>query len=174
MIWDKGIRDFVKVAALLRGNGVNARFVILGAPDPGSPGSIPLSVLNSFNKEGIVEWWGHQVDVPQIIGSAALVCLPTTYGEGVPKILIEAAAGACAIVAYDVAGCREIVSDGDNGLLVPAGDTDRLADAILKLIEDPARRAAMGMNGRKRVEAGFTQERVIAQTLDAYVSMEPI
>jgi glycosyltransferase involved in cell wall biosynthesis len=172
MIWDKGIGDFVKAASLLRGQGVDARFVILGAPDPGNPDSIPQSTLEDYNKEGVVEWWGHRDDMPRIIGSAALVCLPTTYGEGVPKILIEAAAGGCAIVAYDVAGCREIVNDGDNGLLVPAGDIDRLADAIRRLLADPGRRTAMGLSGRKRVEASFTQEHVIAQTLAAYDSVE--
>jgi glycosyltransferase involved in cell wall biosynthesis len=172
MIWDKGIRDFVAAASALKGEGVDARFVILGAPDPGSPDSIPQSMLEEFDRKGLVEWWGHRDDVPRIIAGTALVCLPTTYGEGVPKILIEAAAGSCAIVAYDIAGCREIVSDGDNGLLVPCGDIQELAAAIRKLLEDPDRRAAMGLNGRKRVEAGFTQEHVIAQTLAAYDTVE--
>jgi glycosyltransferase involved in cell wall biosynthesis len=171
MIWDKGIGDFVEAASLLRKEGVDARFIIVGSPDPGNPDSIPVSVLENFNREGVVEWWGHHDDMPQIIGSATLVCLPTTYGEGVPKILIEAAAGGCAIVTYDVAGCREIVSDGDNGLLVPAGDIGRLAAAIRELLHDPGRRTAMGLRGRKRVEAEFTQEHVIAQTLAAYDSM---
>jgi glycosyltransferase involved in cell wall biosynthesis len=172
MIWDKGIGDFVKAASLLRKQGVDARFVIAGSPDPGNPHSIPESVLQDYNKEGPVEWWGHRDDMPGIIANTALVCLPTTYGEGVPKILIEAAAGACAIVAYDVAGCREIVSDGDNGLLVPAGNIDRLAGAIKELLDDPGRRAAMGVSGRKRVEAEFTLEHVIAQTLAAYRGLE--
>jgi glycosyltransferase involved in cell wall biosynthesis len=171
MIRDKGIADFVKAASFLRGEGVDARFVLLGSPDPGNPDSIPRSTLEDYNKAGVVEWWGHRDDMPRIIGKAALVCLPTTYGEGVPKILIEAAAGGCAIVAYDVAGCREIVGDGDNGLLVPAGDIGRLADAIRQLLADPARRTAMGLSGRKRVETGFTEEHVIAQTLAAYESV---
>jgi glycosyltransferase involved in cell wall biosynthesis len=172
MIWDKGIKDFVQAASLLRKEGVDARFVIVGSPDPGNPDSIPESVLQNYNKEGVVEWWGHRRDMPGIIGTAALVCLPTTYGEGVPKILIEAAAGGCAIVAYDVAGCREIVSNGDNGLLVPARDIGRLAAAIGELLEDPEKRAAMGLRGRKRVEAEFTLEHVIAQTLAAYRGLE--
>ncbi|ABD06260.1 Glycosyl transferase, group 1 [Rhodopseudomonas palustris HaA2] len=173
MIWDKGIGDFVKAASLLKADGVAARFVVLGAPDPGNPGSIPQSVLEGLNNEGIVEWWGHRSDMPAIIAGAALVCLPTTYGEGVPKILIEAAAGGCAIVAYDVAGCREIVTDGDNGKLVPAGDIGQLAAAIKVLLEDPDRRAAMGSRGRKRVETEFALEHVVAQTLSVYRGLEP-
>jgi glycosyltransferase involved in cell wall biosynthesis len=171
MIWDKGIRDFVKAAALLRGEGVNARFIIVGSPDVGNPDAIPETILQGYNKEGVVEWWGHRDDIPRIISYAALVCLPTTYGEGVPKILIEAAAGSCAIVAYDVAGCREIVRDGENGLLVRAGDISGLAIAIRGLLEDRTTRTAMGLRGRERVEREFTQERVIAQTLDVYGSM---
>lgn len=172
MIWDKGIRDFVAMAAQLRGQGVDARFVLLGSPDPGNPDSIPQSVLEGYNAEGCVEWWGHRDDMHAIINSAALVCLPTTYGEGIPKILIEAAAGACAIVTYDVPGCREIVVDGDNGLLVPRGDVARLTAAVRELLDDPSRRTAMGLNGRKRVQAEFTQEHVIAQTLATYRELD--
>lgn len=169
MIRDKGIADFVAAATSLRHAGnIDARFVLLGSPDDGNPQAIPQAELEAYHRDGSVEWWGHRDDMPGILAHAAIVCLPTTYGEGIPKILIEAAAAGCAIVAYDVAGCREIVADGDNGLLVRPGDITGLAAALGGLLADPARRATMGQRGRVRVEAEFAQDRIVAQTLAAY------
>ncbi|WP_210248330.1 MULTISPECIES: glycosyltransferase family 4 protein [Bradyrhizobium] len=168
MIKEKGVEDFVRAAAQLRKKNVAARFVLAGAPDPENPHSIPQAVLRRFHEDGLVEWWGHRDNIPEIIREAAIVCLPTTYGEGVPKTLIEAAAGECPIVTYDVPGCREIVTDGANGMLVPAGDVGRLAQAIEQLLADPEQRRRMGAQGRKLVQAEFSQEIVVAQTLAIY------
>ncbi|MDA9508820.1 hypothetical protein XI09_30110 [Bradyrhizobium sp. CCBAU 11386] len=168
MIKEKGIEDFVKAAGRLRKTNVVARFVLAGAPDPENPHSIPEAVLRQCHEDGLVEWWGYRDNIPQIVREAAIVCLPTTYGEGIPKTLIEAAAGECPIITYDVPGCREIVTDGVNGLLVPAGDVGRLAQAIAQLLADPEQRRRMGAHGRKLVEAEFSQEIVIAQTLAIY------
>lgn len=168
MIKEKGIEDFVKAAAQLRKNNVVARFVLAGAPDPENPHSIPEAVLRQYHEDGLVEWWGHCDHIPEIIREAAVVCLPTTYGEGIPKTLIEAAAGECPIVTYDVPGCREIVTDGVNGMLVPAGDVGRLAQVIAQLLADPQQRRRMGAQGRKLVETEFSQEIVVAQTLAIY------
>jgi glycosyltransferase involved in cell wall biosynthesis len=172
MIRDKGVADFAAAAAQLRREGKSeARFVLLGAPDGGNPQAIPQSELEAYHRDGIVEWWGHRDDMPGILARTAIVCLPTTYGEGIPKILIEAAAAGCAIVAYDVAGCREIVAHGDNGLLVWPGDIAGLAAAIGELLAAPERRAAMGVRGRARVEAEFAQDRILAQTLATYAEV---
>jgi glycosyltransferase involved in cell wall biosynthesis len=168
MIKEKGIDDFVSAAARLRQDNIPARFVLAGAPDPENPHSIPEAVLRQYDEDGIVEWWGHRDDIPEIIREAAIVCLPTTYGEGIPKTLIEAAAGGCPIVAYDVPGCREIVTDGDNGVLVSAGDIDQLAQALKQLLKNPEQRKCMGARGRKLVEAEFAQEIIVAQTLAIY------
>ncbi|WP_198024844.1 glycosyltransferase family 4 protein [Bradyrhizobium sp. Cp5.3] len=168
MIKEKGVEDFVQAAALLRKSNVAARFVLAGAPDPENPHSIPEAVLRQYHEVGLVEWWGHCDNIPEIIREAAIVCLPTTYGEGIPKTLIEAAAGECPIVTYDVPGCREIVTDGVNGRLVPAGDVGQLAQALAQLVADPEQRRRMGAQGRKLVQAEFSQEIVVAQTLAIY------
>lgn len=168
MIREKGIEDFVHAAGYLRKKNVAARFVLAGAPDPENPHSIPEAVLRQYHEDGLVEWWGHCDRIPEIIREVAIVCLPTTYGEGIPKTLIEAAAGECPIVTYDVPGCREIVIDGLNGMLVPAGDVGRLAQVIAQLLADPEQRRRMGAQGRKLVETEFSQEIVVAQTLAIY------
>ena len=96
--------------------------------------------------------------------------LPTTYGEGVPKILIEAASCGRAIVATDVPGCREIVRHNKNGLLVFPGDSKMLADTLKILIEDLQLRGRMGSVGREIVEAEFSEKIVIRDTMECLSS----
>ena len=83
-----------------------------------------------------MEWWGYREDMTEVLSEAHIVTLPTTYGEGIPKILIEAASCGRAIVATDVPGCREIVRNNENGLLIPPHDSKSLAEALKVLIEN--------------------------------------
>jgi glycosyltransferase involved in cell wall biosynthesis len=167
MLWDKGIGEFVHAARRLREEQVDARFVLAGGVDPGNPAAISESQLDAWNEEGVVEWWGHLQDMPGAYAAADVACLPS-YREGLPTALLEAAACALPLVATDVPGCREVVVAGDNGLLVPAGDADALAEALRTVIVDPALRGAMGRRGRERVLDGFTNSVVAAATVKVY------
>lgn len=168
MLRDKGIPEFVEAARRLREEGLHARFILAGAPDLGNPSSISETQLNAWYQSGVIEWQGHSHDMPSTLADCHVVCLPTTYGEGVPKVLLEAAACARPIVACDVPGCREIVKEGENGLLIPPGDVPALASALRKLIADPDLRTRMGAHGRKLAVDQFSQERVNAAILDVY------
>ncbi|MCX7098534.1 MAG: glycosyltransferase family 4 protein [Methylococcales bacterium] len=168
LLWDKGVAEFVAAAQQVNALGVIARFALVGVGDPENPASIPDAQLEQWHELGIIEWWGRRDDMPQVLAQAHIVCLPTSYGEGVPKVLIEAAACGRPIVATDVPGCREIVRHEENGLLVPAKDVDALALAIRRLIADKVLRQTMGARGRELVEAEFSIERVIGQTLQLY------
>ena len=107
----------------------------------------------------------------EIYADCHIVCQPSKYGEGVPKVLIEAAASGRAIVASDIAGCRQVVRHGENGLLVPAGDAAALAAALRKLIEDPSIRHAFGAAGRRIAAEGFAVETVVEKTLEIYAAL---
>lgn len=168
LLWQKGVREFVEAARVLRGR---ARFVIVGYPEPTSPYAVPLETLQAWDAAGDIAWWGKRDDMPAVLAQASVVCLPSTYGEGVPKILIEAAACARPLVATDVAGCREIVHDDVNGLLVPPRNSDALAQAIGALLDDPPRAARMGQAGRRLVEQEFALELVVQQTLAVYQTL---
>ncbi len=168
MLWEKGVADFVDAASKLREQGVSARFVLVGDPDPGNPACIPRDQLLSWAASGVVEWWGHRNDMPAVLAESNVVCFPSYYGEGVPKVLIEAASCGRAIVTTDVPGCREVVRNGDNGLLVPAKDANALAGALKALILDPGLRAMMGVQGREIAVREFSEERVIRETLAVY------
>ena len=174
LLWDKGVGEFVEAAEWLLKAGVGARFVIVGEPDPENHSSIPLSQLHAWRKDGYVEWWGKREDMPATLAQSHIVCLPSYYGEGVPKVLLEAAAAGRAIVTTDMPGCREAVTDGENGLLVTTRDVPALVSALESLIQDPMRRIAMGLNGRRRAEREFGEDQVIDRTLAVYRSMMPL
>lgn len=167
LLWDKGVAEFVEAARLLQTKGVDARFVLAGEPDALNPASIAAADIAEWVRLGIVEHLGWVADMPALLSCAHIVCLPS-YREGLPKSLIEAAAAGLPIVTTDVPGCRSVVTDGDNGLLVPAGDAAALADALERLIANPHLRAAMGGRGRMRAEKEFGLEAVIQQTLALY------
>ena len=168
MLREKGAEDFVAAARLLKGRGVEGRFVLVGDPDPGNPHSHTRAELQAWADGGVVDWWGHRADIGAVFAGCHFVCLPTFYGEGVPKVLIEAAACGRPIVTTDQAGCRDIVRHEHNGLLVPARDVEALAAALERLLRDPALRQQMGARGRALVEAEFSLDIVVRQTLEIY------
>lgn len=174
MLWDKGIPEFVIAAERLKSAGVKARFALVGDSDPESPTAIPAEQLCEWQRQGFVEWWGMRTDMPNVFAQAHVVCLPTRYGEGVPKVLIEAAACGRPIVTTDVPGCREIVRNGENGVLVPSGDVDGLAQALFELISDPDLRNRMGQRGRTIAVAEFSVEQVVDDTMRLYRELAPI
>ena len=168
MLWIKGIKEFIEAARLLQGKRIAARFVLAGDSDPNNPSCVPRDQLLEWQRSGIIEWWGHQQDMPQVFRQASLVCLPSHGGEGVPKVLMEAAASARAIVTTDVPGCREIVQHGINGLLVPPGEAASLAAALEQLLNDPESRRQMAARGRQMAVDDFSEAAVIRQTLVLY------
>jgi glycosyltransferase involved in cell wall biosynthesis len=168
MLWDKGIGDFVEAARKLRQKGVIARFVLVGEGDPDNPASISNNQLEAWQQEGAVEWWGRQADMPAVFAKSHIVCLPSAYGEGVPKVLIEAASCGRSIVTTDAPGCREIVKNAKNGLLVPVKNDEALAGALQQLIENAPLRKVMGKYGREMVEKEFAIDIVVSQTLALY------
>lgn len=167
LLWDKGVGEFVEAARLLRGQGAQARFALVGDIDPGNRASIAPSILNQWKEEGIVELWGFRQDMPAVLAETNIVCLPS-YREGLPKALLEAMAAGLPCVTTDVPGCREAVHDGENGWLVPPRDSAALAQALLRLIQDPGLCRQMGLRGSERVLAEFSSSLICRQTLKVY------
>ncbi|HXG45166.1 MAG TPA: glycosyltransferase family 4 protein [Gemmatimonadales bacterium] len=168
LLWDKGVGEFVEAVGRLRSRGVRFRAALVGEPDPGNPRAIAVAQLERWRDSGVVEWWGFRPDMPAVLAGCHLVCLPSYYREGVPKVLIEAAASGRAIVTTDVPGCRDVVRHGQNGLLVPPRDVPALAAALEALLADPSRRASMGQCGREIAEAEFGLAGVVESTLALY------
>lgn len=170
MLWSKGVGEAVEASRLLRARGSGVRVVLVGDPDDENPETVPRTALCRWVDEGLVEWRGHREDMAAEWATAHVGLLPS-YREGLPKSLLEAAACALPLVAADVPGCREIVRDGENGILVPARSAAPIADALERLEGDAGLRRRMGEAGRALVERHFAERIVIEQTLALYAEL---
>ena len=170
LLSDKGVHEFVQAARLLKLRNSHARFVLVGTVDPANPASIAQAELDAWLDEGVVECWGHRSDMPQVMATARVVVLPS-YREGLPKVLLEAAACGRAVVTTDVPGCRDAIDPGVTGLLVPVCNAVALADELEGLINDPVRCQAMGDAGRALAERAFDVRQVVAEHLRIYLEL---
>ena len=168
MLRSKGVLDAVAAVRRLRELGITVEMLLAGSPDPDNRDSMSEAELIALNREPGIEWLGQVEDVRTVWQRAAVAVLPTSYGEGLPLALLEAAACGRPIIATDTAGCREAVRHGETGLLVPPHDVAALAEAIAALAGDPARRQAMGTAARALVEREFAAPIIAAQTLALY------
>lgn len=167
LLVDKGVREFVEAARLLKLRGLVARFCLVGTVDPVNPASLTEAELAQWAVADVIELWGHCADMPSVLGSAHIVVLPS-YREGLPKVLLEAAACGRAVVTTDVPGCRDAIDSGVTGVLVPVRNAAALADALEALLGDPARCQAMGNAGRALAERAFDVRQVVAAHLRIY------
>ena len=168
MLRSKGVPDAVAAVRRLRRAGLAIQLLLAGPTDPDNPDSLDEAELAALAIEPGVTWLGQVADVREVWARAHAAVFPSTYGEGVPKALLEAAACARPIIAADMPGCREVVRHGENGLLVPPATIDALAEAIAALADDPSARQRMGAVGRTLAEREFAEEVVTEQTLALY------
>jgi len=167
MLWDKGIGEFVEAARMLKAKKLAARFVLVGDTDKENPTAISPAQMKEWNDSNVIEWWGYRKDMPAILKQAEIVCLPSYY-EGLPKVLLEAMASARPIITTDTCGCRDLVRDEENGLLVPLRDAKALAHAIEALLVDRIVARKMGIAGRAIVEKEFGMKKIADETLNVY------
>lgn len=168
MLREKGIEDFVEAARLFKRRVPEAEFILAGLPDAANPTSLDEAQLRRWDRECVITWLGHHANMPELLASCHVVCLPSYYGEGLPRVLMEALACGRPIVAADVPGCRDIVKDTDAGLLVPARDPEALVAALTRLRQNRDERLAMGRLGREAVEKKFAADVVADAVLKCY------
>ncbi len=168
MLREKGVEEFVDAADELHARGVTAEFLLAGPTDPTNPGGLSLEKLNDWTSSGVVKYLGFVQDVPKLFSSCHIICLPSYYREGLPKSLVEAAACGRAIVTTDHPGCRDVVKNGVNGLLVPTRDGPSLAAALKRLIDDANLRHQFGAAGRELAASEFDLHIIVEQTLRVY------
>lgn len=168
LLKDKGIMEYVNAARILiKNKKIKVRMALIGKPDPANPSSFTDAQVKAWIDEGIIECWGWQKDMVNVLWQSNVVCLPS-YREGLPKALLEAASCGRAIVTTDVPGCRELVVDGVNGWVVPVRDPQALADALEEAIKHPDMREKYIKVARKMIEDIFAQDHIHKQTLDVY------
>ncbi|MGM8935031.1 glycosyltransferase family 4 protein [Pseudomonas neustonica] len=171
LLRDKGVLEYVEAVRMLRQRGVDATFQLAGDMDHGNPTSFTSTEIEAWKQEGLLEILGYRSDVADLFAACHFVVLPS-YREGLPKVLIEAAACGRAVVTTDVPGCRDAIDPDETGLLVPMKSVTALADAMQRLIEDGELRRRMGAAGRVLAEREFAIEKVVQQHLNIYEELE--
>jgi len=168
LLENKGVHCYVSAARLIKKRGLKARFFLAGNLDEGNLTSLSQNELDYIIKEKVVEVLGYQKNIPSLFARSHIVCLPSFYGEGLPKVLVEAAAASRAVVTTEIPGCRDAIIPNVTGLLVPPKNPEKLADVIQYLIEHPIKRKAMGEAGRQLAERKFKIEKIVQNHLDVY------
>src|SRR5690606_25877417 len=143
---------------------------LVGSPNTGNPASNTTEQVTQWTREGIVDGLGERSDVARLYQQAHIVVLPS-YREGLPKSLVEAAACGRAVVTTDVPGCRDAITPGVTGVMVPVRDAQALADAVVSLAHDTVRRQDMGRAGRELAESEFDIRKIAQMHVSLYIEL---
>lgn len=174
LLWEKGIAEYIEAAQQLKSLGYSVDFLLAGEPDMGNPNSVQQEQVEAWQQTGVIKPVGHVENMEELLNSIVdIMVLPSFYREGVPRSLIEAAAAGLPIVTTDAPGCRDIVENGVNGILVPVRDSHALAEAIRKLLDDPLLAKRMGEAGRAKALAEFDERLVFERTVEVYRELTP-
>ena len=171
LIRPKGVHVLVEAQRRLARRGVKLHLALYGKTDVDNTEGVPEREIESWTQDGGVTWHGHVDNVAEVWARSDIAVLPAITREGMPRAVLEAAASGRPLIVTDVPGCRHFVRDGIEGLVVPASDPDRLADALATLAASPALRARMGAAARERVLSGYTIDHVTAGIRQAYARM---
>ena len=165
LVAEKGYRELFTAAKQVRGEAAGVAFLVAGDHDVAKQDAIPAAEVDRARADVIFAGW--REDVRDLLALMDVFVLPS-WREGVPRSAIEAAAMGRPLVVTDIRGCREVVRDGVEGILVPPRAPRRLAEAILELVRDPALRERMGKAARHRAEERFDERRVLETVVRTY------
>ena len=169
LLFDKGLKEFVDAAKIVKEIFPNVVFQIAGAFDPGNPSSIPPATIDAWHKSGVINFLGFQNNILRLVQKSTICVLPS-YREGFPKALIEAASCGKPIITTNVPGCRETLIENVTGLLVPVHDHISLSQSIIKLLSNHNLLISMGQNARKFALNNFSKKIIISKNLRVYTN----
>ncbi|MCF6453894.1 glycosyltransferase family 4 protein [Vibrio sp. MMG022] len=163
LLGDKGIREYVKAAEIVKQQYPEAVFELVGPEDP-SPDGIKLEEVNKWVSSGAIEYSGATTDVRPFIENCSIYVLPS-YHEGMPRTVLEAMAMGRPILTTDVPGCRETVVNGENGWLVEKTNIEQLAERMIWFIENQEQWSVMGNKSHSIAHEKFDVHKVNAEIL---------
>jgi len=168
LLYDKGVREFINAAHILRKENDKVQFWLVGELDKENPSSVRNEDLVKWIREPSIHYHGSTDNIKKYIERSDCIVLPS-YREGMPRVIMEAMAMERPVITTDTAGCRETVDPNVNGYLVPVRNATALAEAMKAFIQlDTTARKAMGKSGREKVLKEF-DDRIIADQLYALV-----
>lgn len=172
MLYDKGVKEYVEAARIIKSKFQNTEFRLLGFLDVNNPSAVSKSSMEEWVSEGIVTYLGTTDNVEEELSKVDCVVLPS-YREGMPKSLLEAGAMGKPLITTDTTGCRDVVEDGVTGFLCKPRNIDDLVVQIQKMVlmshED---RLAMGIKSRAKIEREFDEQLVIHKYTQAILSIK--
>lgn len=171
MLWSKGVDVAVDALRLARAAGADVTLSLYGEPDASNRRAISREKLMGWSQEDGIDWHGRTEDVRAVWRDHHVACLPSRGGEGLPRSLLEAAACGRAILTTDVPGCRSFVRDGIEGRVVPVGNAEAMAQALVALAGDNAAVGVMGLAARERFLAEHTERHVMDAVKRLYVEL---
>ena len=172
LLIDKGVNVFIDSARILKRKGLGVKFWLIGDIDPGSSNSVSESQLEHLKKEDLVVFLGHRDDMPDLFTRINIFAYPSFYGEGLPKVLLEASASGRAIVTTDHPGCRDAINPDETGVLVPVKNSIALAAAIEELVQNPEKRHMLGKSGRLLAEREFSDKKIAQDHIKIFQSLK--
>lgn len=164
LIKDKGVREYLEACRIVKRECPTAACMLVG-PFDSNPSALSSDELDEFTKDGTVAYFGEQEDVRPYLQRASVFVLPS-YHEGTPKSVLEAMAAGRAIVTTDAPGCRETVTNGENGFLVEPKNPNAVAEAMLRLARDTALCRTFGQNSRKIAVEKYDVDKVNASIME--------
>lgn len=171
LLRDKGIYEFIEAATVIKKRHGDWQFIVAGAGDYDNPTKVHKSEIMEWVNCRIVNWVGHIDDISELFKKSSIVCLPS-YREGFPKCLMEAAAGACAVVTSDTVGCRDAIINNKTGVLVPIKDVPALIEALDYLICNHEIRETFGIQGRTMALDLYNQNAITELHMKIYDGMK--
>lgn len=168
LVREKGWREFFQMAGRIARQFPQARFLAVGIAEPDQSDAVePQQLVAAHGLEDRCLVLEQRQDMPELYLCMDLAVLPS-YREGIPRALMEAAAMGVPVAASDIRGCREVVENGQTGLLFPLGDMEAFAEAVGSLLRDEGRRRRLGEGGRQRVLQHYTEAQVAARLIGCY------
>jgi glycosyltransferase involved in cell wall biosynthesis len=161
----KGVPEFIEVANQIRKQWPNARFIWAGEADEAHPDSVSTQWMRA---QQAIEYVGRLDDVTDLLAKADLLLFPSSYREGVPRAVMEAAASGLPTVGFDVPGVREAVIDGQTGYLVPVKDSQTMAKRVAELLHDDEKRSQMGEAAQALAVDAFDRKAIEGQHIALY------
>ena len=173
LLKEKGIYDFIAAAEIVKETEYSdlISFRLIGELDLQNPNSVLPEEWDEWRESGIVDCLGFRSDVNKLFATTNIVVLPSYYGEGLPKVLMEAAACGRAVITTDSPGCRDAVLDGKTGVIVPVKDPLVLSQAILVFAKTRGLATKMGKAGREFANTTFSIDSVVSLHMKIYKSL---
>jgi glycosyltransferase involved in cell wall biosynthesis len=166
LIWDKGIKEFVEAAKILKEKYPEVEFKILGRFDT-NPNAVKKNDIDDWVRQGFIKYLGETKDVRPFISKCSVYVLPSFYREGNPRSILEAMSMGKPIITTDTPGCRETVKEGENGFLVPIKNSIELVNAMEKFVLDTKKIVKMGKRSREKAENRYDVRKVNKAILEA-------